>query len=193
MDDIFRKTSPASALDRLHKGPAGGPLVALPARTLSRPGWIDKLTASRTERGLMRQEEEAVATVKAEQVRAATEVALAMTENAKAAKLKADLVENDRFHHEMEAQMMTNSDEAKDAQQGLVTRITRDTLVSEKQILDDVRALADKGQINPDREALFTEIIRNGTDERLRATLDLREMIKLSQAERLDRALSRKR
>lgn len=126
MEDIFRKTTTASAIDRLRTGPSGGPLADLPGRSVTRPGWIDRLTATRAERGLMRQEDEAVATVRSEQVRAATEVALAMTENAKTARLKADLVENDQFHHEMEAQMMSNCDDAKEAQQALVTRIARE-------------------------------------------------------------------
>lgn len=192
-NQIRHATLVPSALDRLRSGPAGGPLVTLPDRATTRPGLVETLLASRSEREIMHRRDAAAAAVEAAQIEAAVEVAVSNIEDIKKAALKARQVETARRHAEMEGLMMADNDGAKAAQNALVNRIARDTLRAEKQFLDEIGAMADSGQIDPDHVALAAEIARAGTQGRIRATLDLRDLIEDSQGEQLDRALSRKR
>jgi hypothetical protein len=73
-----------STLDRLRGGP-----LALPAHGTLRPNLMERVTASRSERVLMRQRDAAAATVESVQIQAAVEVAVALTEDAKALRLRA--------------------------------------------------------------------------------------------------------
>lgn len=185
------RASATPMLDRL-RGDTG-PLVGLPARATVRPGLIETIFASSSERAIMRQRDAAAAAVESAQIDAAVEVAVARTEDAKALALKGQQVESARGHFELEERMQHDTNDANRNDAQIVAQLTLDVTTAEKALLDDVQALTASGRIAPDRAELVAEIIRRGTDSVIDAGLTLRDMIYESRSRQIDRSLSRPR
>lgn len=181
-----------SALDRLRSGTGGGSAMAIaPSRATTRPGLIETVFATRGERAILREREAAAVAVETEQVAAAMEVAIAHTRDTKELALKARQAETARGHAEMEYQMQMDTHDADTNDSRVVNRLVTDVAVAEKQVLDEVEALAHAGRIAPDRAELLAEIVRSNTERVVTGALDLRDMIRDSRTDRLTRALSR--
>ncbi|MGQ0566603.1 MAG: hypothetical protein ACT4OK_16235 [Gemmobacter sp.] len=181
-----------SSLDRVRSG-AVGPLAGLPARATTRPGLLETVLASRSEREIMRQREAAAVTVEAEQIAAAVEVCVAQTRDTKELALKALQAETARGHADMEDQMQKDTHDAETGNARAVNQHVTEIVQAEKQVLDEVKALVEAGLVAADRAELVAEIVRAGTDHVIGSGLDLRDMIRDSRTGRLSRSLSRPR
>lgn len=170
----------------------GGALATLPSNATVRPGLMETIFASRSEREIMRDRETAAVAVEREQVFAATEVAIARTQNVKEVALKSLTVESARTHHDLETQMQNDRQEADTVQASLVNQIAKDTFTTEKALLDEVKSLENDGSLAPDRAQMLAEIMRRNTENVVGGALDLSSMISGARKARDNRALSRK-
>ena len=174
-------------LDRLRSGP-----LALPAHGTLRPGMLERVTASRSERVLMRQRDAAAVTVESAQIQAAVEVAVALTEDAKALRLKSDRVETTRAHSELEQKMQQDLEDANAADSHLIMELAEDSVIAEKRRIDRAGALAAAGQIAPDRQEVLTQLARECADTEIGDGLATRTKMRESREAILNRTLSRK-
>ena len=170
-------------------GGFGGPVAS---HATTRPGLIETLFASRSERRILREREAAAVTVESVQIAAAVELAVLHVEDHKSLALKARRAETARSHYEQEDQMQRDCHdaEASDTNNGVSRAL--EVLQDEKKGLDTAKALVSSGRIAPDRAEFLESFVRSGSEDVLRSDMRLREMIKESREALLNRALSRK-
>ena len=168
------KSNPLAPLYR-----QGGSVPSLPATvTTARPGLIDRFFASREEREVLAERDQAVRAVEVAKVQAATRVALGGIAETEAIAHKSRESANRQVHDQLEEQMVKREAETHRVLNSVTNHSAFDIIADQQRFLTEMQAEAEKLGISPEWVQMLRDVAKYNTEQAVGGLHETREMVR---------------